>query len=243
MSETFWESEVMEEDQFGQQTQYDPLVKFESRVPYDPQPRFEPLAQPEQQPQFESQAELSTATEPEQHAQFTEESEETDAYESQAGFEPHAEVEPELEAEHAAEPEEEPAQTHAYEPQVQPLYPPKLELVQQPIALQAPPPLTPPPPPLAQQPEPQAEPAVLSLSAIDFSGLEERILRTVNLVKRERQASVVAEDRAARAEAHIEEQAHHIAHLQSEIQNLYAERDHVRQRVERLLVQLDALEL
>jgi hypothetical protein len=98
------------------------------------------------------------------------------------------------------------------------------------------------------QPEPQpqekvAEPETLALSGDDFSALEERILRAVNLVKRERLARSAAEERATQAEAQLREQAPLVEQLQKELNGLRSERDHVRQRVERLLAQLDALEL
>ena len=83
----------------------------------------------------------------------------------------------------------------------------------------------------------------LSLSAADFSGLEERVVRTVELVKRERQARVIAEERAAKAETQIGEQTPVLEELRQEVRALRTERDQVRQRVERLLSQLDALEL
>lgn len=95
--------------------------------------------------------------------------------------------------------------------------------------------------------EPPAEPVVdsgaLAVSGDEFSALEERILRAVNLVKRERQARVEAEERAAHAETKLSEQAPLVEQLQKELNALRAERDHVRMRVERLLTQLDALEL
>jgi molecular chaperone GrpE (heat shock protein) len=88
-----------------------------------------------------------------------------------------------------------------------------------------------------------AEPETLALSADDFSALEERILRAVNLVKRERLARTEAEERAAQAEAKLAEQLPVSDSLQSEVNALRAERDQVRQRVEKLLSQLDALEV
>ena len=99
-----------------------------------------------------------------------------------------------------------------------------------------------------QQPEqPQqemaAEPETLALSGDDFSALEERILRAVNLVKRERQERAAAEERTALAEAQVREQTPLVEQLQKELNVLRTERDHVRQRVERLLAQLDSLEL
>jgi chromosome segregation ATPase len=97
--------------------------------------------------------------------------------------------------------------------------------------------------PEAEEPEPPAAPETLALSANDFSALEERILRAVNLVKRERQARTAVEERAAKAEAQLREQAPQVEQLQNEVNALRAERDLVRQRMERLLAQLDALEL
>jgi hypothetical protein len=87
------------------------------------------------------------------------------------------------------------------------------------------------------------EPGTLALSLDDFSSLEDRILRAVNLVKRERLARTGAEERATRAEARLREQEQLTGQVQKEIDILRAEREHVRQRVEKLLSQLDALEL
>ena len=87
------------------------------------------------------------------------------------------------------------------------------------------------------------EPETLALSVDDFAALEERILRAVNLVKRERLARAAAEERATQAEALLAEQTPKVEQLQSEVSKLHAERDQVRQRVERLLAQLDVLEL
>jgi predicted nucleic acid-binding Zn-ribbon protein len=91
--------------------------------------------------------------------------------------------------------------------------------------------------------EPKAESGALALSGDDFSALEERILRAVDVVKQERQARAAAEERATAAEAKLREQAPLAENLQKEVSALHAERDDVRERVERLLSQLDALEL
>jgi chromosome segregation ATPase len=115
--------------------------------------------------------------------------------------------------------------------------------------------------------QPQAareEPAALALSVDDFAALEERVRRAVDVVKRERQARMAAEARAAElearatqaekrqadfearatlAEAQLLTQSPAMEQLQSELTALRAERDQVRQRVERLLKQLDTLEL
>jgi hypothetical protein len=107
------------------------------------------------------------------------------------------------------------------------------------------------------EPEPVAAPQTLSLSVDEFSALEERVLRAVDLVKRERVAraaaeakaahfetqSAQAEERAAHFEIQLREQGPQLEEQQKELSALRAERDHVRVRVERLLSQLDTLEL
>jgi len=102
----------------------------------------------------------------------------------------------------------------------------------------------------AVETHPEAEAGALAVSANDFSALEERVLRAVDLVKQERQhraeaeiRAVQAEERATQAEARLHEQAPVIEGLMSELKALKSERDHVRHRVERLLEQLDGLEL
>lgn len=99
-----------------------------------------------------------------------------------------------------------------------------------------------------QNAEPQAvhapaEPAALTLSVDDFSALEDRVVRAVELVKRERRTRMAAEERAGKAETQLAEQSVAFDQIKQEIRSLRAERDQVRQRVERLLTQLDALEL
>jgi len=98
--------------------------------------------------------------------------------------------------------------------------------------------------PSGPAPQEQARrPVTLTLSANDFSALEERILRAVEVVRRERLARAAAEERTARAEAQSSELGPQIEQMEKELGLLRAERDHVRERVDRLLVQLDALEL
>lgn len=104
--------------------------------------------------------------------------------------------------------------------------------------------------PAEQSPAPEAVPetvhetvpdAVLSMN--DFAALEERVLRAVSLVRREREARHAAEERLMHLESQALAQAPVVEQLQQEVDALRAERDQVRQRVERLLGQLDALEL
>jgi hypothetical protein len=87
------------------------------------------------------------------------------------------------------------------------------------------------------------DPIALTVSADDFSALEDRIVRAVEMVKRERQGRMAAEERAKQAEIELRQTAPRIESLERELVTLKNERDHVRQRVERLLGQLDALQL
>jgi hypothetical protein len=103
---------------------------------------------------------------------------------------------------------------------------------------------------IAEQPETQPSEVhdqdsfgKLAMSSSDFSALEERIARTIALVKSERQARAAAELRAETLDAQLGEQLSFVKSLQDEVRALNAERDTVRQRVERLLSQLDALEV
>jgi predicted phage tail protein len=91
--------------------------------------------------------------------------------------------------------------------------------------------------------EPALDASTVTLSVDEFSALEERVMRTVNLVKWERQARATAEERASKAELELREQAPLAEKLQKEINALREERNQVRERVERILSQLDALEL
>jgi hypothetical protein len=102
----------------------------------------------------------------------------------------------------------------------------------------------------ALEAQPETETGALAVSANDFSALEERVLRAVDLVKQERQhraaaeaRAAQAEERAAQAEATLHEQAPVMEGMLAELKALKSERDHVRHRVERLLEQLDGLEL
>ena len=83
----------------------------------------------------------------------------------------------------------------------------------------------------------------LALSSADFSALEDRVARAVNLVKTERQARAAAEQRTNDLEGQLTEQRDLVKTLQEEVRALNGERDHVRQRVEKLLSQLDSLEI
>jgi chromosome segregation ATPase len=102
-----------------------------------------------------------------------------------------------------------------------------------------------------------APPIALAVSADEFSALEERVLRAVEMLRHERQARAAAEVRIAEAEecaakaiaqlgplqTELNQTKPLIEQLQNDIFTLRAERDTVRHRVERLLEQLDSLEI
>ncbi len=96
-------------------------------------------------------------------------------------------------------------------------------------------------------PETASDPHSLPvLTADDFAALEERVLRAVEVVRRERHARVAAEERAAVLQAELvqlQSETPAVELLRQEVESLRIEREQVRLRVERLLSQLDALEL
>lgn len=105
--------------------------------------------------------------------------------------------------------------------------------------------------------EETAAPVALAVSADDFSALEERVMRAVDMLRHERQARAAAEVRIAEAEEcaanavaqlgplqiELNQIKPLLEQLQNEIFSLRAERETVRHRVERLLGQLDSLEI
>ncbi|HLJ76912.1 MAG TPA: hypothetical protein VKT75_05840 [Acidobacteriaceae bacterium] len=75
----------------------------------------------------------------------------------------------------------------------------------------------------------------------DFVALEQRVVRAIELVKSERAARAEAEQRATRLQSEIEAQAIQLEQAQEQVRTLEKDREQVRQRVERLLKQLDEI--
>lgn len=89
----------------------------------------------------------------------------------------------------------------------------------------------------------------------DFQALEQKVMRAVEIVRREREARATAEAEVARLRERVEEQARAIEGLegerearttaaeatQSELTLLQDERAEVRQRIERMLHQMDEM--
>ena len=80
-----------------------------------------------------------------------------------------------------------------------------------------------------------------SISQDEFEALEQKVLRAVEIVKREREARAAAEAEVANLREQLEFQNLVATEAQSSITTLNKERDQVRQRVEKMLHQMDEL--
>jgi len=78
-------------------------------------------------------------------------------------------------------------------------------------------------------------------STADFKSLEEKILRTIELLKSAREAKAVAERDAARLREQLNEREEEVDTMHRELVALRRERDEVRTRVEKMLGQIEAL--
>jgi type VI protein secretion system component VasF len=83
--------------------------------------------------------------------------------------------------------------------------------------------------------------AELPITVDDFSALEERVVRAVELVKQERAARAEAEKNAAHLQSLLDAQSALLEQGKEQLKTLEREREHVRQRVERLLKQIDEI--
>jgi FtsZ-binding cell division protein ZapB len=83
----------------------------------------------------------------------------------------------------------------------------------------------------------------LTAAAVDtFAALEQRVVRTIELLNREREQRMETEKQLASLHEQVEAQHTQGAALRREIEELNRERDTVRARVERLMASLDAIE-
>ncbi len=84
-----------------------------------------------------------------------------------------------------------------------------------------------------------------SISADEFQALEQKVLRAVEIVKREREARAAAEAEVATLRAQLAmqlaTQSEELGAAQAQLATLTQERDAVRQRVEKMLNQIDEL--
>jgi predicted nucleic acid-binding Zn-ribbon protein len=79
------------------------------------------------------------------------------------------------------------------------------------------------------------------LSPETFLALEEKVYRTIELLKSAREAKAAAERAATRLREQLEERDEEFEHLRSEVVGLRKEREEVRSRVEKMLKQIDGL--
>ena len=80
-----------------------------------------------------------------------------------------------------------------------------------------------------------------NISADEFQALEQKVLRAVEIVKREREARAAAEAEVATLRAQLAEQQSLAAMTETELTTLTKERETVRHRVEKMLQQMDEL--
>jgi hypothetical protein len=83
----------------------------------------------------------------------------------------------------------------------------------------------------------------LAPSTADFKSLEEKILRTIELLKSARESNAAAERDAARLREELNEREEEIDTMRQELVGLRRERDEVRTRVEKMLGQIESLAL
>ena len=79
------------------------------------------------------------------------------------------------------------------------------------------------------------------ISADNLQALEEKILRTIELLKSAREAKAHAEAQLTRVKQQVEEREEEIQGLRDENIRLRKEREEVRSRVEKMLEQVEAL--
>jgi chromosome segregation ATPase len=80
-----------------------------------------------------------------------------------------------------------------------------------------------------------------SISADEFQALEQKVLRAVEIVKREREARAAAEAEVASLREQLATQQSAASANETELNTLNKEREAVRLRVEKMLQQMDEL--
>jgi len=80
-----------------------------------------------------------------------------------------------------------------------------------------------------------------TISVDEFQALEQKVLRAVEIVKREREARAAAEAQVASLNEQLESQLSSQIAVEAQLNTLTKERDAVRQRVEKMLQQMDEL--
>jgi septal ring factor EnvC (AmiA/AmiB activator) len=78
-------------------------------------------------------------------------------------------------------------------------------------------------------------------STADFKSLEQKILRTIELLKSAREAKTTAERDVSRLREQLNEREEEVETLRHELVGLRKDREEVRTRVEKMLGQIEAL--
>jgi len=86
-----------------------------------------------------------------------------------------------------------------------------------------------------------AEAPELEASSQDFQSLEEKIYKTIELLKAAREAKTTAERDAKRLREQLEDREDEHERMRSELVTLRKEREEVRSRLEKMLKQIDLL--
>jgi len=81
----------------------------------------------------------------------------------------------------------------------------------------------------------------LQTATNDFHSLEEKIYKTIELLKSARDAKAIAERDAMRLREQLEEREEEVETLKGQLVGLRREREDVRGRVEKIIKQIDAL--
>ncbi|SNT20314.1 hypothetical protein SAMN05421770_105130 [Granulicella rosea] len=80
-----------------------------------------------------------------------------------------------------------------------------------------------------------------NISADEFQALEQKVLRAVEIVRREREARAAAESEVAALREQLDQLTAQSNAVQTQVTTLHQERETVRQRVEKMLEQMDEL--
>jgi chromosome segregation ATPase len=82
---------------------------------------------------------------------------------------------------------------------------------------------------------------ISTVSADEFQALEQKVLRAVEIVKKEREARAAAEAEVAALREELATYKSNVRAAETELNTLTKERDQVRVRVEKMLQQIDEL--
>ncbi len=85
------------------------------------------------------------------------------------------------------------------------------------------------------------EPLADQVPADDFQALEEKVYRTIEMYKAARQAQATAERDAQRLRQQMEDREEELVKLRREAVQLKKEREEIRGRVEKMLLQIESI--